>query len=94
MRSSGVTACLPEKILFARQLERLNVDVIEIGYRGPEEAEPMRELTSALIRSVVLRLARVNLEDVKREDSSDSEVGRGAGERRRPRIRDRRSCHP
>ena len=79
LRKSGVTMRLAEKILFARQLERLNVDVIEIGYGGPKEVEPMRELASAVTRPVVLGLSRVNLKDVKR-------VLRGVEPAKRPGI--------
>jgi 2-isopropylmalate synthase len=57
---------LERKIVFAQQLERLGVDVIEIGYGGPEQVEPMRELAGAVSRPVVLGLSRVNLKDVDR----------------------------
>jgi len=66
LRNSGITMRLEQKILFARQLERLAVDAIEIGYGGPAEVEPMRQLAAAVTRPVVLGLSRVNLKDVSR----------------------------
>jgi isopropylmalate/homocitrate/citramalate synthase len=48
LRNSGITMRLEQKVLFAQQLERLAVDVIEIGYGGPDEVEPMRELAAAV----------------------------------------------
>jgi 2-isopropylmalate synthase len=79
LRNSGITMRLEQKLLFARQLERLAVDVIEIGYGGPEEVEPMRELAAAVTHPVVLGLSRVNLKDVAR-------VLRGVEPARRPGI--------
>ena len=66
LRNSGITMRLEQKILFARQLERLAVDLVEIGYGGPQEVEPMRELAAAVTHPVVLGLSRVNLKDVGR----------------------------
>ncbi len=79
LRNSGITMRLEQKVLFARQLERLAVDVIEIGYGGPEEVEPMRELAAAVTHPVVLGLSRVNLKDVAR-------VLRGVEPARKPGI--------
>lgn len=66
LRNSGLTMRLGEKIRFARQLDRLGIDALEIGFGGPEEVEPMRRIAAAVVGSRVLGLSRVNLKDVKR----------------------------
>jgi 2-isopropylmalate synthase len=66
LRNSGIKIELGEKVRFARELERLGIDVLEIGFGGPEEVEPMRRIAGALTRTTVLGLSRVNLKDVTR----------------------------
>jgi 2-isopropylmalate synthase len=66
LRGSGIAMSLEEKIAFARQLERLGVDVIEIGFGGPREVEPMRQIGAAVSRPVVVGLSRVVMKDVDR----------------------------
>ncbi len=66
LRNSGVTASLEDKLQFMQQLERLNVDAIEVGYGGPTQVESMRRLAESVTGSVVLGLSRVNLKDVRR----------------------------
>ena len=66
LRNSGLRIALADKVRFARQLERLGVDVIEIGYGGPHEVAPMREIAAALADPVVLGISRVNRKDVDR----------------------------
>jgi 2-isopropylmalate synthase len=66
LRGSGLAMSLEEKVGFARQLERLGVDVIEVGFGGPREVEPMRQIAAAISRPVVVGLSRVVLKDVDR----------------------------
>lgn len=66
LRNSGLTMELPQRVRFARQLERLAVDVIEIGYGGPSEVEPMRAIAAAVRAPVVVGLARAKHKDVSR----------------------------
>jgi 2-isopropylmalate synthase len=66
LRGSGISLTLAEKVGFARQLDRLGVDVIEIGFGGPREVEPMREIGAAVAAPVVVALSRVALKDVDR----------------------------
>jgi 2-isopropylmalate synthase len=66
LRNSSIALSLDEKIGFARQLERLGVDVIEIGFGGPREVEPMRQIAAAVTQPVVVGLSRVVLKDVDR----------------------------
>jgi 2-isopropylmalate synthase len=55
-----------QKIAFAQQLERLNVDAIEIGYGGPSQVETMKQIAQAVTEPVVYGLSRVNIKDVDR----------------------------
>jgi 2-isopropylmalate synthase len=66
LRGSGISMSLDEKVEFARQLERLCVDVIEIGFGGPREVEPMRQIGAAVAAPVVVALSRAVLKDVDR----------------------------
>ncbi|MGE0824053.1 MAG: hypothetical protein AB7G75_30240 [Candidatus Binatia bacterium] len=66
LRNSGLTMSTDQKIAFAQQLERLNVDAIEIGYGGPSQVEIMTQLAQAVTVPVVYGLSRVNIKDVDR----------------------------
>jgi 2-isopropylmalate synthase len=66
LRNSGITLTLEQRLRFVRQLEQLNVDVIEIGYGGPSQVETMRQLAEVVSKPVVVGLSRVNLKDVRR----------------------------
>ena len=66
LRNSGITMTLQQKLRFARQLEQLNVNAIEIGYGGPSQIETMQQLSMAITTPVVYGLSRVNLKDVDR----------------------------
>ncbi len=66
LRNSGITMTLEQKIAFAKQLEALNVDAIEIGYGGPSQIETMKQLARAISEPVVYGLSRVNIKDVDR----------------------------
>ena len=66
LRNSGVTMTLAQKLQFARQLEHLKVDAIEIGYGGPSQIETMHQLAEIIDGPIVFGLSRVNLKDVDR----------------------------
>src|SRR5438105_14331653 len=65
-QSPGCTMNVEEKIAVARQLERLNVDVIEAGFAAssPGDFEAVRRVADALANPIVLSLARTREEDV------------------------------
>lgn len=79
VRNSGVSMTLAQQLRFARQLEQLNVDAIEVGYGGPSQIETMQQLAEALTEPVVYGLSRVNLKDVDR-------VLEGIGRARKPGV--------
>jgi 2-isopropylmalate synthase len=66
LRNSGITMSTEQKIAFAQQLERLNVDAIEIGYGGPSQIETMKQIAQAVTAPIVYGLSRVNIKDVDR----------------------------
>ncbi len=67
-QSPGATMNVAEKIAIARQLERLNVDVIEAGFAASSEGdfESVRKIAQTLTAPVVLSLARTRELDVDR----------------------------
>ncbi len=66
LRNSGVTMTLAHKLRFARHLEQLHIDAIEVGYGGPSQIEIMQRLAEALTGPVVYGLTRVNIKDIQR----------------------------
>ncbi len=67
-QSPGATMNVEEKIMVARQLEKLNVDVIEAGFAASSEGdfEAVRRVAELVERPIVLSLARTRREDVER----------------------------
>lgn len=67
-QSPGVSLNQEEKIILARQLEKLGVDVIEAGFpiASVGDFEAVRAIAREVESPVICALARVNLEDVKR----------------------------
>jgi 2-isopropylmalate synthase len=65
-QSPGCTMNVDEKVAIARQLERLNVDIIEAGFAAssPGDFESVRRIAEALERPTVLSLSRTRDEDV------------------------------
>jgi len=65
-QSPGCTMNVEEKIAIARQLERLNVDVIEAGFAAssPGDFESVRRISEALTNPRILSLSRTREEDV------------------------------
>jgi 2-isopropylmalate synthase len=66
LRNSGISMNLEQKLRFARQLEQLNIDAIEIGYGGPSQIDTMQKLATVITGPIVYGLSRVNLKDVDR----------------------------
>ena len=63
-QSPGCTMNVEEKIALARQLERLNVDIIEAGFAAssPGDYESVQRVAQAVTEPVVLSLSHaVNL---------------------------------
>lgn len=79
LRNSGVTMTLEQKLRFARHLEQLSVDAVEVGYGGPSQIETMQRLAAAINGPVVYGLTRVNMKDVDR-------VLEGVGRAREPGV--------
>jgi 2-isopropylmalate synthase len=65
-QSPGCTMNVEEKIAIARQLERLNVDIVEAGFAAssPGDFEAVRRIAEALTNPTVLSLSRTREEDV------------------------------
>jgi 2-isopropylmalate synthase len=66
-QSPGATMNLEEKVAIARQLEKLNVDIIEAGFAAssPGDLESVRRVAEAVSKPVVLSLARTTETDVE-----------------------------
>ncbi|MGH8013131.1 MAG: 2-isopropylmalate synthase [Candidatus Binataceae bacterium] len=65
-QSPGCTMNVDEKLAIARQLERLNVDIIEAGFAAssPGDFESVRRIAETIRNPVVLSLSRTREEDV------------------------------
>ncbi|MGH7933507.1 MAG: 2-isopropylmalate synthase [Candidatus Binataceae bacterium] len=65
-QAPGCTMNVEEKIAIARQLERLNVDIIEAGFAAssPGDFESVRRVADAVRNPIVLSLSRTREEDV------------------------------
>ncbi|MGB8684124.1 MAG: hypothetical protein WCD12_14650, partial [Candidatus Binatus sp.] len=65
-QSPGCTMNVEEKIALARQLERLNVDIIEAGFAvsSPGDFESISRVAQAVTDPVVLSLSRTGEQDV------------------------------
>ena len=67
-QAPGCSMNLSEKLLLARQLERLGVDVIEAGFPIASEGdfESVRAIAEELTRTIVCGLARTDSKDIDR----------------------------
>src|SRR5277367_5978039 len=65
-QAPGCTMNVEEKVAIARQLERLNVDIIEAGFAAssPGDFESVRRIAEAMTTPTVLSLSRTREEDV------------------------------
>jgi 2-isopropylmalate synthase len=67
-QSPGATMNMEEKLVIARQLEHLGVDVIEAGFAASSEGdfEAVRRVACTVTRPIVLSLARTREQDIDR----------------------------
>ena len=67
-QSAGAAMTVEEKVEIARQLERLNVDVIEAGFpiSSPGDFEAVRTIAREVRKPIIAALARANPADVDR----------------------------
>src|SRR4029453_8594351 len=66
-QSPGATMNVEDKLIIARQLEKLQVDVIEAGFAAASEgdAEAVRGVADVVARPIVLSLARTRQADIE-----------------------------
>jgi len=66
-QSPGYSMNLSEKILMARQLEKMGVDVIEAGFpiASPGDFESVRKIAEEVTKSEICGLARCNEKDIE-----------------------------
>src|SRR5262249_35731872 len=67
-QSPGATMNVEEKLVIARQLEHLGVDVIEAGFAASSEGdyEAVCRVSAAVTKPVVLSLSRTREQDIDR----------------------------
>jgi 2-isopropylmalate synthase len=67
-QSPGATMNMEEKLVIARQLEHLGVDVIEAGFAASSEGdfEAVRRVARTVTKPIVLSLARTREQDIDR----------------------------
>ena len=67
-QSPGASMNVEEKIMIAKQLARLNVDIIEAGfaYSSPGDFEAVRRIASEVEGPIICSLARARPEDIDR----------------------------
>jgi 2-isopropylmalate synthase len=67
-QSPGVSLNIEEKLTIARQLAKLNVDIIEAGFpiASPGDFEAVREIAKKVEGPVIAGLARVSTKDIDR----------------------------
>lgn len=65
-QSPGCTMTLEEKVAFAKQLERLNVDIIEAGFAAssPKDLKAIQEISKNVEEPIITSLARCNKDDI------------------------------
>jgi 2-isopropylmalate synthase len=66
-QSPGATMTGSEKLLMARQLDRLGVDILEAGFpiSSPDEFEAVRQIARDIRRPSIAALARAKREDIE-----------------------------
>ena len=67
-QSPGCSMSAKEKLLLARQLDRLGVDVIEAGFAAssPGDFESVRQIGQQINRAKVVSLCRASISDIER----------------------------
>ncbi len=77
-QSPGATMNVEEKVAIARQLERLNVDIIEAGFAAssPGDFESVQRIAQVVTKPVVLSLSRTREQDVDQSLKSVDKAAR------------------
>jgi 2-isopropylmalate synthase len=77
-QSPGASMTKDEKILIARQLERLRVDIIEAGFAAASEGdfEAIKAIASCVKDSTICSLSRANERDIARAAEALAPAGR------------------
>jgi 2-isopropylmalate synthase len=77
-QSPGATMNVEEKVVIARQLEKLGVDVIEAGFAASSDgdADSVARVAATVSRPIVLSLARTRAPDIERAIASVSKARR------------------
>lgn len=67
-QSPGFSMNVEEKVRMAKQLEKLNVDIIEAGFpiASPGDFEAVKAISENVEKCIIAGLARANPEDIKR----------------------------
>src|ERR687892_1022422 len=78
-QSPGFSLRVSEKLLLARQLDALGVDIIEAGFpiASPADAEAVRQIATELQRPVIACLARCHRADLEKAASAIKPAARG-----------------
>lgn len=65
-QSPGCSMTLEEKVEFAKQLEKLNVDIIEAGFAAssPKDLKAIEEISKNVTKPIITSLARLNKDDI------------------------------
>ncbi len=65
-QSPGCSMSLDEKVRFAKQLEKLNVDIIEAGFAASSEKDlkAIQEISKEIEKPIITSLARCNKDDI------------------------------
>ena len=65
-QSPGCSMTLEEKVEFAKQLEKLNVDIIEAGFAAssPKDLKAIEEISKNVTKPIITSLARLNKNDI------------------------------
>ena len=77
-QSPGASMNVDEKVMIARQLEKLGVDVIEAGFAASSEGdfESVVRVCKEVKRPIVLSLARAQKGDLRRAINVVSKISR------------------
>ena len=74
LRNSRIAIGLDDKVRFVRQLERMGVSDIEVGFGGPAQIATMARLAECVDRPVLYGLSRVNRKDIDRVRRETGEI--------------------
>lgn len=71
-QSPGCSMTMEEKVRFAKELERLNVDVIEAGFAASssKDLKAIQEISKNVSEPIIASLARCNKEDIDKANEA------------------------